>query len=47
MAGKDAYLDAVGWTRMSILNTAHMGMFSSDRAVMEYASNIWKVAPLP
>ncbi len=44
---EDAYLDAAGWTRMSILNTAHMGMFSSDRAVMEYASNIWKVAPLP
>ena len=39
---EDAYLDAAGWTRMSILNTAHMGMFSSDRAVMEYADNIWK-----
>lgn len=41
-----AYLDQPGWTRMSILNTAHIGKFSSDRSVMEYAKNIWKVAPL-
>jgi starch phosphorylase len=31
---------------MSILNTAHMGRFSSDRAIMEYAREIWKVTPL-
>ncbi|MFA4916504.1 MAG: glycogen/starch/alpha-glucan phosphorylase [Syntrophales bacterium] len=34
------------WVRRSILNTAHMGKFSSDRAVMEYAENIWRVHPL-
>ncbi|MEW6673134.1 MAG: glycogen/starch/alpha-glucan phosphorylase [Thermodesulfobacteriota bacterium] len=34
------------WTRRSILNTAHMGKFSSDRAVMDYAENIWRVKPL-
>jgi starch phosphorylase len=39
--------DAVQWCRMSILNTARMGRFSSDRAISEYCENIWKVRPLP
>jgi starch phosphorylase len=34
------------WARRSILNTAHMGKFSSDRAVLEYAENIWHLKPL-
>jgi glycogen phosphorylase len=34
------------WTRKTILNTANMGKFSSDRAVMEYAREIWDVQPL-
>ena len=34
------------WTRKTILNTANMGKFSSDRAVMEYAQEIWGVQPL-
>jgi len=42
-----AYEDTALWTRMSILNTANMGKFSSDRAIMEYARNIWNVTPLP
>jgi starch phosphorylase len=33
------------WTRMSILNVARMGRFSSDRAVQEYADRVWHVAP--
>ena len=41
-----AYEDRERWTRMSILNTAHMGRFSSDRAVMEYVRDIWQVTPL-
>ncbi|MEJ2641975.1 MAG: glycogen/starch/alpha-glucan phosphorylase [Desulfosarcinaceae bacterium] len=34
------------WARRSILNTAHMGRFSSDRAVLEYAHKIWQVESL-
>ncbi len=41
------YNDQKLWTRMSILNTAKMGKFSSDRSVMEYADNIWNASPLP
>jgi len=41
------YNDQKLWTRMSILNTANMGKFSSDRSVMEYADNIWNASPLP
>ncbi len=40
------YLDQDEWTRRSILNTARMGGFSSDRAVLEYARHIWHVEPL-
>jgi starch phosphorylase len=40
------YLDPEEWTKRSILNTARMGKFSSDRAVLDYAADIWKVQPL-
>jgi glycogen phosphorylase len=35
------YLDVDEWARRSILNTACMGRFSSDRAVQEYADRVW------
>jgi len=41
----DAYADPERWTRMSILNVARMGRFSSDRAIAEYCRDIWKVEP--
>ena len=42
-----AYRDHDNWTRMSILNAARMGRFSSDRAIGEYVENIWKVKESP
>jgi glycogen phosphorylase len=50
----DAYVDAQfavmarwrdrhAWWRSSVLNTAHMGWFSSDRTICEYAADIWGV----
>lgn len=38
--------DTDEWMRKAILNTANMGKFSSDRAVLEYATGIWGVPPL-
>jgi starch phosphorylase len=42
-----AYRDSAHWTRMSILNVARMGKFSSDRTIAEYCRDIWKVTPTP
>lgn len=40
------YCDQDQWVAHSILNTASMGKFSSDRSVMEYAQKIWDVKPM-
>jgi starch phosphorylase len=39
----EAYLNVEHWSRMSILNTARSGKFSSDRSVQEYCRKIWQV----
>jgi starch phosphorylase len=41
-----AWQDTENWTRMSILNTARSGKFSSDRAIREYCDEIWNVQPV-
>ena len=44
-AGK-AYQDKAHWTRMSILNTACSGRFSTDRTMRDYNKDIWHVEPV-
>jgi len=42
-----AYQDQERWTRMSIINTATSGKFSTDRTMLEYNAEIWKLKQLP
>ena len=43
----ETYRHPEEWTQKSILNTAHMGKFSTDRTIREYASEIWGLKPVP
>ncbi len=42
----EVWEDQSRWDRMSILNVARMGKFSSDRSIREYAERIWHVEPV-
>ena len=41
----EVYADPREWTRRAILNVARSGLFSSDRAIAEYAADIWSAEP--
>jgi starch phosphorylase len=41
-----AYRDTERWTRMSILNTANSGKFSTDRTMLDYNHEIWRLTPV-
>ncbi len=40
-----AYKEPERWAKMAILNTAHMGKFTSDRSIKDYVERIWKLDP--
>ncbi len=42
-----AFQDQDNWQRMSILNTAYSGKFSTDRTMRDYNDDIWKLVPVP
>jgi starch phosphorylase len=43
---EDAYRDKDHWIRMSILNCAASGKFSTDRTIADYNDDIWKLTPV-
>ncbi len=42
----EAYTNVERWTRMSILNTASSGHFSTDRTMQDYNRDIWRLEPI-
>ncbi|MBP3917927.1 MAG: glycogen/starch/alpha-glucan phosphorylase [Clostridia bacterium] len=40
------YKDRMAWAKMSLVNTASAGIFAADRAITEYAKNIWHMSPI-
>jgi starch phosphorylase len=44
-AGGALWQDQNAWWRMAVLNTARMSWFSADRAILDYAQEIWRAKP--
>lgn len=42
----ELYRDSLLWSRMSLINTAMAGRFAADRAIRDYAANIWGAVPI-
>jgi len=42
----ELYKDYAAWTRMSILNSAASGIFSTDRTMRDYNEDIWQLEPI-
>ena len=42
-----AFRDKEEWARKAIINTARVGKFSSDRAILQYAEEVWNLKPVP
>ena len=45
-AASEVFKDEARWTKMSILNTASSGRFSTDRTMREYNEDIWRLTPV-
>lgn len=43
---EDTYRDSKTWAKMALLNVARSGKFSSDRTIMDYATEMWKIKPV-
>ncbi|MEG0951022.1 MAG: glycogen/starch/alpha-glucan phosphorylase, partial [Niameybacter sp.] len=42
----ECYQNPLKWAKMSLMNIANSGVFSSDRTIMQYASEIWGINPI-
>ena len=42
----DTYINPILWNRMSLVNIAKSGVFSSDNSIKNYAEKIWNLKPL-
>lgn len=43
---EETWADQAAWTKMSIMNTAASGIFSTDRTISQYNEDIWKLKPM-
>ena len=43
----ELYQDQRLWNKMGLVNIANAGRFAADRAIRDYAQNIWNATPVP